>query len=334
VESLVAHFLNVGHGDCTFIELPSGRLMMIDINNTKSLPDADKEALAARKGVSALEFAGSGLRRGRMSWQQYYESLLADPYVYYQEHFSGEPVFRYLQTHPDMDHMSGLHRFFWLEKVGLVNFWDVPHSKELDEDSFDHGRYNYQDWLTYLQLRNGTGPEGSDGTPASHKVIENTRLAGGQFWTDDGIQVFSPTPELIAGCDDSGKFNDCSYVIKLSYAGRSIILPGDAEEAAWKSMLSDLDPGLLACDILKAAHHGRDSGFYQPAVEAMSPEVVICSVGEKPDTDATDDYDRIAGKVLSTRYNGTIKVTIGADGEVLVEDHEGGRLAALPPLKG
>ncbi|HKP99795.1 MAG TPA: hypothetical protein VJ735_05640 [Actinomycetes bacterium] len=27
------HFLNVGHGDCTFVDLPSGRLMMIDINN-------------------------------------------------------------------------------------------------------------------------------------------------------------------------------------------------------------------------------------------------------------------------------------------------------------
>ena len=70
MESLVAHFLNVGHGDCTFIELPCGRLMMIDINNSKSLPETDKEALAARKGISTLEFAGAGLRLGRRSWQQ------------------------------------------------------------------------------------------------------------------------------------------------------------------------------------------------------------------------------------------------------------------------
>ena len=97
---------------------------------------------------------------------------------------------------------------------------------------------------------------------------------------------------------------------------------------------SDLGPAALACDILKAAHHGRDSGFYQPAVEAMSPEIVICSVGEKPDTDATDDYDRIAGKVLSTRYNGTITAQIWADGEVWVDGHDGDRLATLPPLKG
>ena len=64
----------------------------------------------------------------------------------------------------------------------------------------------------------------------------------------------------------------------------------------------------------------------------MSPKIVICSVGEKPDTDATDDYNRIAGKVLSTRYNGTIQVKIWADGEVWVDDHDGDRLATLPPL--
>ena len=63
---LVLHFLNVGHGDCTFIELPSGRLMMIDINNTKSLPWDDKVALAAANRVDVLEFSRSASSsRGR-----------------------------------------------------------------------------------------------------------------------------------------------------------------------------------------------------------------------------------------------------------------------------
>jgi competence protein ComEC len=137
---------------------------------------------------------------------------------------------------------------------------------------------------------------------------------------------------LIARCDASGDYNDCSYVIKISYGGRSIILPGDAEEPAWKSMLADLGSAVLSCDILKAAHHGRDSGFYQSAVEAMKPKVVICSVGEKPDTDASDDYARLGGKVLSTRYNGTIKVRIWEDGEVWVDDRADKRLYTLPPL--
>ena len=92
MESLVAHFLNVGHGDCTFIELPSGRLMMIDINNSKSLPETDKEALAARKGISTFEFAGVGLRlphlvevvatRPSIGWLEVHpESFLANPHA-------------------------------------------------------------------------------------------------------------------------------------------------------------------------------------------------------------------------------------------------------------
>jgi hypothetical protein len=35
------HFLNVGHGDCTIISHPSGRLTMIDINNSQ---DYDEES--------------------------------------------------------------------------------------------------------------------------------------------------------------------------------------------------------------------------------------------------------------------------------------------------
>jgi len=53
---LTLHFLNVGHGDCTFIELSSGRLMMIDINNSKSLPERDIEALAVPKGLPVAKF--------------------------------------------------------------------------------------------------------------------------------------------------------------------------------------------------------------------------------------------------------------------------------------
>jgi beta-lactamase superfamily II metal-dependent hydrolase len=301
--------------------------MMVDINNSKSLPETDKEALAAARGMSVREFTGGGgLQAISKSWQDYYESLLGDPFDFYQGRFSGKSVFRYLQTHPDMDHLGGLHRFFWQGAVPLENFWDVAHSKEQDEDGFDHSRHDYNDWLTYLALRDGRGPNDS------HTVITNTRLASGRFWTDDGIDVLSPTPELIASCDANGKFNDCSYVIRIRYAGRSIILPGDAEEQAWKSMLSELDPGWLACDILKAAHHGRKNGFYQPAVEAMNPKIVICSVGKKPDTDASADYGRIADKVLSTRFNGTMQVTIWADGEVWVTDRDDERLATLPPL--
>ena len=134
----VIHFLNVGHGDCTIIEHPSGRLTMIDINNSKSLSDKDVAGLAAALGVSEWEFrrAGSILEGSTMSWEDYYKSKLVDPHDYYKTNFDGRSIFRYVQTHPDMDHMSGLDRFFWQEQVPLWNFWDVAHAKTMTDIDF------------------------------------------------------------------------------------------------------------------------------------------------------------------------------------------------------
>src|SRR6266496_3429473 len=282
---LTLHFLNVGHGDCTFVELPSARLMMIDINNSTSLPESDVLALAEHEGVSLARFMAKGAYFQARSWEDYYESLLVDPHDYYVDHFSGRSVFRYIQTHPDMDHMGGLHRFFWQEEVTLENFWDVEHNKTKDEDDFANSPYAYVDWLVYRLLRDGTGPNNS-----THKVIHNLRGDNGHYWSDDSIEVLSPTTELISACNTSENYNNCSYVLKLTYAGRTVILPGDAERPAWTSMLEDLGEDAMKCDVFKAAHHGRESGYDEDAVSAMSPDIVICSVGKKPSTDASDEY--------------------------------------------
>lgn len=86
----------------------------------------------------------------------------------------------------------------------------------------------------------------------------------------------------------------------------------------------------LKCDILKASHHGRYSGFHDDAVAAMSPKVVICSVGKKPETDASHKYSANGAQVFSTRYHGTITATVWNDGDIWVNSHESGeRLATI-----
>ncbi|MFE7333705.1 ComEC/Rec2 family competence protein [Streptomyces griseus] len=321
---LVLHFLNVGHGDCTFIEHPSGRLMMVDINNSKSLPSDDIDALAEQVGLSRLAFRYAA--PGTRSWEQHYQSLLVDPYEYYKEKFEGRRVFRYIQTHPDMDHMGGLHRFFWQEQVPLDNFWDVQHNKELTEESFSSSPYSFADWCTYRILRLGVGPGDAQGNEATHQVMNLLRNAEGQYWQEDGIEIMSPTAHLVEICNESGSYNNLSFVLKVSYAGRSVILPGDAEGASWDSMISVYSKEDLKCDILKASHHGRKSGYHEEAVGIMNPSVVVCSVGKKPSTDASADYARHAEKVLSTRFNGNLKVTIWHDGDIWIDDYKGDRI--------
>jgi beta-lactamase superfamily II metal-dependent hydrolase len=216
MDSTKIHFLNVGHGDCTIIEHPSGRLTMIDVNNSKALPEDDEVALAEAKGLSLAQFrAGTSLTR---SWEEYYQSLLVDPREYWRTNFPGRPMFRYIQTHPDMDHLSGLASMFWGEKVVLENFWDVDHAKEKTESDFDHGPNDWNDWLAYVALRGGR--HGASGT---HKVLNLTRGDTAKFWTEDGLTVLGPTQDLIDYCGRIDNYNNCSYVLRLDYGGRRVI---------------------------------------------------------------------------------------------------------------
>jgi competence protein ComEC len=51
---LRVHFLNVGHGECTIIEHPSGRLTMVDINNSQDYDqDSLTEYLAERRSLNS-----------------------------------------------------------------------------------------------------------------------------------------------------------------------------------------------------------------------------------------------------------------------------------------
>lgn len=330
---LKIHFLNVGHGDCTFIELPRGRLMMIDINNSKSLPYEDEVALAAAQNLDLFQFksleiaksaAGTYLNK---SWEDHYKSLLVDPVDYYREHFIGRTIFRYIQTHPDLDHISGLYRFFWQEKFPLENFWDTDHTKEVEEEDCKASPFDYANWLAYQVLRAGQGPDNTE-----HKPHYKYRDQSGSYWTEDSVQILSPTPSLVAACNERDESNDLSYVLKLAYGGRTVIFPGDAEKRAWDSILDHYSASDLDCDILKASHHGRRSGYHDDAVKVMDPGIVLCSVGKKPSTDASADYAKHGANVLSTRYHGTITVTMWRDGEVWVTNRNGKRIASLPTL--
>lgn len=323
MEHTTIHFLNVGHGDCTIIEHPSGNLTMIDINNSSSLPEDDEVALAEYHGISLSDFRHAIFTK---SLEAKYRDLLVDPRVYYQENFGKRPLFRYIQSHPDMDHMSGLASLFWGEKIDLLNFWDVQHSKHMSESEFTGGRFNWNDWLAYTRLREGKGADGS-----THKVLHNTYGDTGDHWTSDGLRVLSPTQDLVDYCDRVEDWNNASYVFRLDYAGRRVMLPGDAEKPAWDSIEASHAVHELKCDVLKAAHHGRESGYSKTAVQAIDPDVVICSIGKKPSTDASDEYRSHGAKVLSTRFHGTIKCTIWADGEVWIDDCNGDRQYSLAP---
>lgn len=348
---LKIHFLNVGHGDCTIIEHPSGRISVIDINNgdkiDKNSFDEIKESLnppaitrqAILGGLAGYAqpqgflpapqqggLASALLGLGQTYYEDYqkiaeagYGKTLTNPIEYLDNlcQFRGrnKTIFRYIQTHPDMDHMRGLtalldHGF------EIINFWDTDNTKDTPDfrKVFDNDK---TDWETYQKLRRGEGAK---------SLIKN-RAEAGVFWNrgdshgdlGDGIEILSPTPDIARAANANDKHNNHSYVLRITYAGISIILGGDSESEIWDDLVNTYGAG-LKCHVLKASHHGRDSGYHQPAVKLMDPELTVVSVGKKPPTDASHKYTNYSGKVLSTRWSGNITLIVRADGSANYEE--------------
>src|SRR5438552_3460135 len=117
------HFLNVGHGDCTIIEHPSGRLSMIDINNSQEYDSSTlSEIVAERRQQRALasalgtpfrgaQLGGAAASLGLLGDYNLMEEAkkaareeITDPVAFMQRNYSGRRLWRFILTHPDLDH--------------------------------------------------------------------------------------------------------------------------------------------------------------------------------------------------------------------------------------
>lgn len=201
--------------------------------------------------------------------------------------------------------MAGLKRLY--DEVGLTNFWDTDNDKEIDEDSWEDSLYRKEDWDLYQKLRRSTG---------SPKCIRPQRGDLNKYWNEDKIEILSPTPNLVKLANDNDEYNHLSYVLKITYAGSSVLLGGDATVEAWQDILENYGKEKLKADILLAPHHGSKNNFHKEAMEAVSPKLVIVSVHVGKDY-AYDEYARLKSqpKILSTKWWGNLVVTINDKGE-------------------
>lgn len=316
---LKIHFLNVGHGDCTIIEPPSGRLTMVDINTSQ-------EYDAATRGGHLLEdLGGLGLgARGVLPIGGGPAALLSsylresttrskerpqptDPVAYMKRVFPGRRLWRFVLSHPDLDHMRGLARLD--REIGFDNFWDTANEKATPDFRSLADR---EDWMCYQAIRNTACCRIFTRAAAAFAFNRDEfGLFGG-----DGIEILSPTPALAQDCNRRQCFNDISIVLRVAHAGRTFLLAGDAEEAAWDDMVRHYG-WLLKSDVLKAAHHGRDSGYHMEAVRHIAPLLAVLSVGGRPETDASAKYRRFSERVATTRRHGDIQVHVHDNGDIL-----------------
>lgn len=311
---LKVHFLNVGRGDCTIIEFPSGRVAIVDIDNLKILdPSTRQELLEEYRHSSQYALMRlrnpAGARRSELEFLRNISRKLTDPLAYYDAHVGRfRDIHRMIITHPDMDHMTGLFRLYRQDpNKNIHHFWHSgPHDFNLadtTEEEWARCPYDRRDWLTYKALRRRRSmPQG----------LQFYQGDSGPLVEEDGIEVWAPTPELEALAVRKNSSNIISTILKVSYKGHSIVLGGDATaDETWPAIYPYID--MTGISVLKASHHGRRSGYYQPAVKEMSPWLTITSVGEKAH-DATENYRRYSEYTVSLRKAGDIAIEVDDSG--------------------
>jgi len=310
-------FVNVGHGDCTIVKFPSGRIMMVDICNSRVLDKDTRSELSETEGLTAAKFLLAQVMDPRLDEATFfarglskYQDLLDDPLELMKTdpELIGRDIFRFILTHPDMDHMTGMYRLFQKHDgidIDVENFWDTENTKG---DPTKHGEgYDPRDWEEYKRIRVRT---------SDPKVLHVYRGYSADFYRQDNISILSPTPTLKDECNEEEDWNNISQVLRIVHGSSSLILPGDVEAKAQANMVEKFG-GDLQSSVLKAPHHGRDSGYYEDFAAAVNPDYTIVSVGKKPDNDASSKYKKHTKKsVFSTRFQGTIYCELYPDGDV------------------
>lgn len=328
---LRCHFLNVGAGDCIIVEHESGRVSVVDINNSSTIPEEQLIRMTeATTGINLLDtgapftMINEGFTRAmKLSIKEWlakegYDIELTNPIDYYKRHIGKKSIFRFIATHPHMDHLYGLARLKQEIDAGNLqrvdNVWDTEHDFKKDF-SDPRAKGTAEDWNAYCDIRDGKW---------STKRLSLYRNASRVYFDkeNDWIEIWAPTPDLVASAKKSNNPNTLSYVIEVHHGVQSIVLAGDAENETWDSIhewfvRSNIEKYNIA--VLKAAHHGHDSGFHEGMMGILQPQYVVVSEGKKdPSVDASSRYKTRGADVLSTRWWGNILVELDGVGGVSV----------------
>ena len=197
-------------------------------------------------------------------------------------------------SHPHPDHMNGLLRILRRFPVGAL--WT---------NGDDGNNPRYREMMALAHERQVPTPPPVD-------------------LSRDGLTVtpLGPWREGSIGVPLGLSANDASLVVRLSFAGRHILLAGDIGEEGEASLLDRRSAGIeLGCDVLKMPHHGSRYASGEDFLDAVSPSLAVASVGKYnrfglPSPIALQRYHRRGVWVLRTDRDGAVTVFVSSLGDL------------------
>jgi competence protein ComEC len=229
----------------------------------------------------------------------------------YLEQLGITSIWRFILSHPDMDHMDGLDPLF--RAFSVLNFWDSGARRPNPKFGLFH-KYKEEDWDRYESIIKGE--------IAGLNVLRKQNGARFPYANEpkgscDGIHILAPDQTLIQ--EASEECNRASYMILYRSLGGNILIPGDAEDSTWEFVLSNYADDVRDCSVLVAPHHGRHSDMDFSFLKVVNPKLVLMGCADSEDLayDAYRDYPHItnnqAGNVIAECTTAGIDVYVEND---------------------
>ena len=152
--------------------------------------------------------------------------------------------------------------------------------------------------------------------PAVLKAPRHARCTAGQAWVWDGVRFELLHPSLASYDDALLKPNARSCTLRITAAGRSILLAGDIEAGQEAQLVAGDAP--LHADVLLAPHHGSGTSSTEAFLDAVQPTLALFQVGYRnryrhPKKEVFERYER----------RGIARVRSDTDGAVALDSVDG-----------
>jgi beta-lactamase superfamily II metal-dependent hydrolase len=217
---------------------------------------------------------------------------------------SDKAVTRFISTHPDQDHISGLEAFD--DRVPIINFYCVDNQATKPDETDDFKRYR--------ELRDSTKAF------ALYKGVERKWLNKPDAERrESGLDILWPKVDnddykaALEEARDGGNANNICPIVKYSLQnGASATWMGDLETDFLEAIEDEIT--LPQVDILFAPHHGRDR---VPAgmLDELSPQVIVLGEADSDDLEYYPGWNTMtqnsAGDILFECRSGWTDVFTG-----------------------
>jgi competence protein ComEC len=293
------HLLNVKPGDCTIISHNSGRVTMMDICDGNQTAEGLIE-----KAVRVVSKSNYRMCESNTNPIDYAASI------------GITSVFRFILSHPDMDHMDGFDAL--LSKFECANFWDTGSRRP--KPDFTNSPYREEDWDRYVRVRDGKQTGVATATRQAGARFSFANQEGPNGESHDGLHLLAPSSELVQDPDTKEEINESSYVIQYQSTGGAIILPGDAHDASWEYIRKTADTSIKNCSFLLAPHHGRDSGRSYDFLDMLQPKLTLIGCTPAKYIDYNQWYNRNLELITSNQCGNVVLETGDGFLDVYIEN--------------